>query len=158
VVITEFTRANPVPPLLFEARASRIGTDRLIRTGRAYRSEPPSSTQTAEPAQPDTIGAAEMDAPLSLYTVVVASAEQISCPLGEEAAILNLKNSVYYGMNPVGARVWELLKQPKSVSELRDVLLDEYEVDQERCAQDLLALLQKMRDEGLIEVRAAAAS
>ena len=90
-------------------------------------------------------------------TVVVASAEQISCPLGEEAAILNLKNSVYYGMNPVGARVWELLKQPKSVSELRDVLLDEYEVEHERCAQDLLELLHKMRAEGLIEVRVAAA-
>jgi hypothetical protein len=97
-----------------------------------------------------------MDAPLSLHTVVVAAAEQVSCPLGEEAAILNLKNSVYYGMNPVGARVWELLKQPKRVSELRDVLLDEYEVEQERCAQDLLALLQKMREEGLIEVQAAA--
>ncbi len=97
-----------------------------------------------------------MDAPLSLHAVVVASAEQVSCPLGEEAAILNLKNSVYYGMNPVGARVWELLKQPKSVRELRDVLIDEYEVDQERCARDLLALLHRMRDEGLIEVCAAA--
>lgn len=99
-----------------------------------------------------------MDAPLSLHAVVVAAAEQVSCPLGEEAAILNLKNSVYYGMNPVGARIWELLKQPKSVSELCDVLLDEYEVDQERCVQDLLALLHKMREEGLIEVHAAAAS
>ncbi|MFZ1973377.1 MAG: PqqD family peptide modification chaperone [Candidatus Acidiferrales bacterium] len=98
-----------------------------------------------------------MDAPLSLHAVVVAAAEQISCPLGEEAAILNLKNSVYYGMNPVGARVWELLKQPKVVSELRDALLNEYEVDHERCAQDLLVLLQKMREEGLIEVRVAAA-
>jgi Coenzyme PQQ synthesis protein D (PqqD) len=96
-----------------------------------------------------------MDAPVSLHTVVVASAEQISCPLGEEAAILNLKSSVYYGVNPVGARVWELLKQPKSVSELRDILLDEYEVDQEGCLRDLLALLHKMREEGLIEVRAA---
>jgi hypothetical protein len=98
-----------------------------------------------------------MDAPLSLHTVVVVSAEQVSCPLGEEAAILNLKNSVYYGMNPVGARIWELLKQPKRVSELRDVLLEEYEVEPERCSQDLLALLQKMREEGLIEVEAAAA-
>ncbi len=98
-----------------------------------------------------------MDAPLSLHTVVVASAEQVSCPLGEEAAILNLKNSVYYGMNAVGARVWELLKQPKRVGELLDVLLDEYEVEPERCSQDLLALLQKMREEGLIEVGAAAA-
>jgi hypothetical protein len=99
-----------------------------------------------------------MDAPLSLHAVVVAAPEQVSCPLGEEAAILNLKNSVYYGMNPVGARVWELLKQPTSVAALRDALLDEYEVDQERCAQDLLALLHKMHDEGLIEVRAAATS
>jgi hypothetical protein len=98
-----------------------------------------------------------MDAPLSLNTVVVVSAEQVSCPLGEEAAILNLKNSVYYGMNPVGARIWELLKQPRRVSELRDVLLEEYEVEPERCSQDLLALLQKMREEGLIEVEAAAA-
>lgn len=98
-----------------------------------------------------------MDAPLSLHTVVVAAAEQVSCPLGEEAAILNLKNSVYYGMNPVGARIWELLKQPKRVSELRDVLLDEYEVEQERCSADLFALLQRLREEGLIEVQAAAA-
>ncbi|MGA7918502.1 MAG: PqqD family peptide modification chaperone [Candidatus Acidiferrales bacterium] len=99
-----------------------------------------------------------MSAPLSLHTVVVAAPEQVSCPLGEESAILNLKNSVYYGVNPVGSRVWELLKQPKSISELRDVLLDEYDVDQERCVQDLLALLQKMRDEGLIEVRGASGS
>lgn len=98
-----------------------------------------------------------MDAPLSLHTVVVASAEQVSCPLGEEAAILNLKNSVYYGVNPVGARIWELLRQPKRVSELRDLLLDEYEVEPERCSQDLLALLQKMREEGLVVVEAAAA-
>ena len=130
----------------------------MISTVRAYRSEPPSSTQTAEPTQPDTIGTADMDAPLSLHAVVVAAPEQVSCPLGEEAAILNLKNSVYYGMNAVGARVWELLKQPTSVAALRDALLDEYEVDQERCAQDLLALLHKMHDEGLIEVRAAATS
>ncbi len=98
-----------------------------------------------------------MDAPISLYTIVVAAPEQISCPLGEEAAILNLKNSVYYGMNPVGARVWVLLKQPKSVTELRDVLLEEYEVDQERCEKDLLALLGTMRDEGLIVARDATA-
>jgi hypothetical protein len=98
-----------------------------------------------------------MDAPLSLHTIVVATSEQVSCPLGEEAAILNLKNSVYYGMNPVGARVWDLLKQPKSVTELRDALLEEFEVDEVRCGGDLLALLETMRSEGLIEIRGAAA-
>ena len=99
-----------------------------------------------------------MDLPLSVHAIVVAASEQVSCPLGEEAAILSLKNSVYYGMNPVGARVWELLKQPKSVAELRDILLEEFEVDEERCGKDLLALLGTLRGEGLIEVLGAAVS
>jgi Coenzyme PQQ synthesis protein D (PqqD) len=98
-----------------------------------------------------------MGASLYLQSVVVAATEQISCPLGEESAILNLKNSVYYGLDPVGARVWNLLREPRSVRELRDTLVDEYDVGAERCEQDLLELLEKMRIEGLIEVRAVAA-
>jgi len=94
-----------------------------------------------------------MEPILSVRSVVVASTEQVSCPLGEESAILNLKNSVYYGMNPVGARVWNLLQQPRSVSELRDTLLDEYEVTPDKCEHELLELLEKMRTEGLVEVR-----
>jgi hypothetical protein len=103
--------------------------------------------------QPLRAGAANVDAPLSLQTTVIVSSQQVSCPLGDEAAILNMKNSVYYGMNPVGATVWNLLKQPKTVAEIRDAILDEYEVEEKRCEQDLLTLLEEMRSEGLIEVR-----
>src|SRR5580698_872847 len=97
-----------------------------------------------------------MGTSLSVHSIVLATTEQVSCPLGEESAILNLKNSVYYGMNPVGARVWNLVQQPKSVLQLRDTLLEEYEVDPSRCERDLLDLLEQMRREGLIEVRIAA--
>jgi hypothetical protein len=98
-----------------------------------------------------------MDANLSVRSIVIAAPEQVSCPLGEESAILNLKNTVYYGLNPVGTRVWSLLQQARSVGELRDALLDEYDVEAERCESDLLGLLEKMRSEGLIQVRSAAA-
>lgn len=98
-----------------------------------------------------------METRLSVHSVVSASPEQVSCPLDDESAILNLKNSVYYGMNAVGTRVWNLLQKPRSVGELRDALLEEYDVEAERCEQDLLDLLEKMRVEGLIEVRASAA-
>ena len=97
-----------------------------------------------------------MDACLSVHSIVSATPEQVSCPLGDEAAILNLRNTVYYGLNPVGARVWNLLQQPRTVGELRDALLDEYDVDAGRCEGDLLELLEKMRSEGLIQVRSAA--
>src|SRR5271170_7976957 len=81
---------------------------------------------------------APMDASLSVHSIVVAASEQVSCPLGEESAILSLKNSVYYGVNPVAASVWRLIQQPKSVGELRDALVEEYEVEPGRCEQDLL--------------------
>jgi hypothetical protein len=98
-----------------------------------------------------------MDESIQASSIVVVAKEQVSCPLGEESAILNLKNSVYYGLDSVGARVWTLLQRPRSVGELRDTLLSEYEVEAGRCEQDLLALLESMRREGLIEVRAVSA-
>jgi len=97
-----------------------------------------------------------MGTSLSVHSIVVATTEQVSCLLGDESAILNLKNSVYYGMNPVGARVWNLVQQPKSVLQLRDTLLEEYDVEATRCERDLLDLLEQMRLEGLIEVQMAA--
>ena len=89
---------------------------------------------------------------LSTQLIVVKSAEQVSCALGEESAILNLKNCVYYSLDPVGARIWNSLREPRSVGELRDSLLEEYDVDAERCEGNLLDLLGKMRAEELVEV------
>jgi Coenzyme PQQ synthesis protein D (PqqD) len=98
-----------------------------------------------------------MNGPLSVSSVVVAAPEQVSCALGEESAILNMRNTVYYGLNPVGSRVWNLVQQAKSIGEIRDALLEEYDVEAQQCERDLLVLLEKMRDEGLIEVKNAAA-
>ena len=94
---------------------------------------------------------------LSARSIVVASPDQVSCSLGDEAAILNLNNTVYYGLDPVGSRVWHLLQKPKSVGELRDALLKEYDVEAERCESDLLDVLEKMWAEGLIQVLSATA-
>ncbi len=90
---------------------------------------------------------------LTPQSVVAAARDQVSCDLAGEAAILNLKNGVYYGLDPVGARIWNLLQESRRVREIRDALLAEYEVSPERCERDLLALLEKLLGEGLIEVR-----
>jgi hypothetical protein len=89
---------------------------------------------------------------ISLESVVVASPDQVSCDLEGEAAILNLKSGVYYGLDPVGARIWGLTANPIAVSAIRDALLSEYEVDPDRCVQDLLALLNELAAQGLIQV------
>jgi hypothetical protein len=90
---------------------------------------------------------------VSVDSSIVAAREQVSSDLGGEVAILDLKSGTYYGLDAVGARIWSLLQEPRTVEEIRDVLVREYEVDDERCERDLVALLQRLADEGLIEVR-----
>lgn len=86
-------------------------------------------------------------------STVVAVPNQISSSLGEEAVILELTQGVYYGLNAVGARIWELLKEPRTAGEIRDVILDEYDAEPEAVTRDLLGLLTELADRGLIEVR-----
>ena len=93
-----------------------------------------------------------MDAAISLDSIVVASKDQASCSLEDEIAIVHLKAGVYYGLDPVGARIWELIATPRSVRAVRDALLAEYDVDAERCEGDLVTLLREMAAAGLVEV------
>lgn len=93
-----------------------------------------------------------MDSGLSSEAIIVATKRQVSCELGDEAAILNMKNCVYYGLDPVGARIWRLLQQPRSVGEIRDVIASEYDASPERIERDLQELLEKLLSEGLVEM------
>lgn len=88
-------------------------------------------------------------------STVVATRDQVSSDLMGEVAILDLKAGVYYGLDDVGARIWNLIQEPKAVSEIRDTLLQEYDIEADRCERDLLALLQRLADEGLVEVEDA---
>ena len=60
---------------------------------------------------------------------------------------------MYFGLNAVGARIWNLIQEPRTMQDIRDLLLEEYEVDREHCENDLLALLHRLAAEGLAEVK-----
>jgi hypothetical protein len=86
---------------------------------------------------------------------IIAISDQASVDLDDEAAILNLKTGVYFGLNEVGAWVWRLIQAPHTVAQVRAALLAEFEVAPETCASDLQALLRDLAQHQLIEVRDA---
>jgi hypothetical protein len=90
---------------------------------------------------------------LAIRSTVVAVKDLVSCDLAGESIILNINNGMYYGLDPVGSWIWNTVKNPISVQDIRDRLLREYNVEAERGEQDLLALLSELADEGLIEVK-----
>jgi coenzyme PQQ synthesis protein D (PqqD) len=78
--------------------------------------------------------------------------DQVSCTLAGESVILNLSRGMYYSLDPVGARVWALIQEPRTLAELRDTLSNEYDVDVDDLETDLRDLLRELDAYGLIDV------
>ena len=85
--------------------------------------------------------------------VVCAASRQVSSPVGNEVAVLGLDQGIYYGLNPTGARIWELVQKPIQVSEIHRTIVEEYEVDAETARKDLLEVLAQLQQSALIEVK-----
>ena len=89
---------------------------------------------------------------LSDLSVISVTKDAVHCDVEDEVVILGLKDGVYYGLNPVGAFIWNLIQKPKTVAEIRDAVLEEYDVEKEVCENDLMGLLTELSDKGLVEV------
>lgn len=87
----------------------------------------------------------------SLTQTVVAVQDQVSCDLGGESVILALKAGVYYGTNPLGTFIWNLVQKPTKMSFIRDRILEEYQVEPGQCERDLVDLMNTLLANGLIE-------
>lgn len=85
-------------------------------------------------------------------SIVKAANQQVSCDLAGEAVILSLTSGQYFGLNEVGARIWNLIQEPKTVGTVLDAVLEEYDVALDQLERDLFALLEQMVVNDLIEV------
>jgi hypothetical protein len=90
---------------------------------------------------------------IGLASIVVVADGVISADLGAEKALLSMQDGVYYGLNPVGADIWELIAEPRLVREIRDSIVARYDVEPARCEQDVIKILGELSRSGLIEVR-----
>jgi hypothetical protein len=90
--------------------------------------------------------------PVSLNSVARPNPDMLSSELEGEAVILNLSSGAYFGLNVVGARIWELLTAGHSLLAIRAALLDEFDVEAARCEADLLEVVGRMAADGLVAV------
>lgn len=80
----------------------------------------------------------------------MASAGQLSTRLGDEIVILGLRDSVYYGLSDVGARIWDLIQTRRTLGEIVSVLVDEYDVSREEAAAGVDQLIKELETRGLV--------
>ena len=92
---------------------------------------------------------------LNLKSKIKISSQVLFREVEGEAVILNPDSGVYYGLDPVGTRIWHLLDRHKVLDKVSQQLAEEFEVPSSRCEKDVLKLAESLQKNGLIECLSA---
>ena len=87
-----------------------------------------------------------IDSTISQIEDIVAS------DIDNEKVMMSIEKGQYFGLEPIGSRIWEMIETPAKVSVIIDKLLTQFDVDRETCEHDLLAFLGELDEAGIIQV------
>jgi hypothetical protein len=80
----------------------------------------------------------------------IRNSKTISGRLHDELVMMDLEQGKYFSLNPVATRIWDLLEKPMETVGICSVLLDEYNVNSEKCVIEVEELLAEMEKLGLV--------
>ena len=83
---------------------------------------------------------------------IIVSQDVLFQNLDDEVVLLNLGNERYYGLDPIGTRMWELLTERGDPEAIIAQLLSEFEVGEATLRADLARLIDELQKAGLVAV------
>ena len=89
---------------------------------------------------------------MKLSDKVTIPEQVLARQVGEETVMLDLADGTYFGLDQVGARIWQLLGEDKTIGEVCDVIMGEYDVSRHDIERDVLRLVGELADRGLMTV------
>ncbi len=90
--------------------------------------------------------------PLDGSTMLRAADDVLRRSAGVETVLLDLDSEEFYGLDGVGARVFDLLEQPSRLDDVIDTVLAEYDVDRKTLATDVTALVAELLEKKLLVI------
>lgn len=88
-------------------------------------------------------------------TVVGNLGDLVATELDDETIMMSIERGKFYGLDPVAGRVWAMVQETQKVSALVEGLLEEFDSERAVIERDLLAFLNALAREGMLEVEAA---
>ena len=76
-------------------------------------------------------------------TTYTRNTQIIDGEIDDNQVMMHLNKGKYFGLNPVGKRIWELIEEPKEPAEIIQRLMTEFDVTKEQCTREVTAFLDK---------------
>jgi hypothetical protein len=90
--------------------------------------------------------------PVGPQSVITQDKEPIVASLDDEVVMLSARAEAYFGFDRVGSQIWDMIEQPRRVSEICAGLIANYDVEAQTCENDVLKFLNELLGHGLIRL------
>ena len=94
---------------------------------------------------------------ITLPQQVRLASDVIFQEIAGECVVLNMASEQYFGFDDVGTRIWQLLIEHGHTDTVLAQLQAYYEADVDTLRRDLAGFIQKLHEDGLVQVEAPAA-
>ncbi len=91
---------------------------------------------------------------LEKTNVLYRNADILVNEVDGETVMMSIENGSYYGMNPTGNYIWNLLETEKTIVDLLNSIAKTFSLSQEQSEKEVLPFIQKMFDEKILLLKA----
>ena len=86
---------------------------------------------------------------LTTDTVIRRGSDHVETRVGDQTMMMSIAQGKYYALQATAQRIWELIEQPRSVGEITERLVAEYDIERERCAAEVRGFVDELIRNGL---------
>lgn len=90
------------------------------------------------------------EAEIGSETLVTRNEEPVAVEVDRTVVMMSVDQGMYFGLEGVGPKIWALLEQPRSVRQLCEALMSEFDVAPEVCRREVGAFLEELRRAQLV--------
>lgn len=83
-------------------------------------------------------------------SIIKRTNDQVSKKLNEVTIVMSIEEGKYFNLNRVASRIWEIIEQPKTIRQVVEQLLLEFEIAHDDCEREVKELIADLADLGLI--------
>jgi len=87
---------------------------------------------------------------MNLDTKLTVPPQVMSRLVGDETVLLDLASGIYFGLDGVGQRVWDLVAEGQSLAQAAATIVDEFDVEESRAQADVLEFATDLVERGLL--------
>jgi hypothetical protein len=85
-------------------------------------------------------------------SVVVQDTEPVAARVDGDVVMLSEREGAYFGLNSVGSKIWDLIAEPRRIGDIRRLLAEQYEIDDDTLTRELTGFLEELLSRKLVHL------